>query len=518
LDRELAISMIKPSIQDALVKCVFFLLLCISPITLKAELTAYTPAGVPASKDFRVWVNGQEIFAGQAGNSQHGFYSFATFDFTGNITVRVWSMRDIKWLDILPSAKKVGHKSIDDNTFEFDLSEPKMLTVLVNNDKNNALHLLTSLPQSSPPRTNDANVLYYKAGKAYDVGVLDLTNNQTLYIEGGAVLRGMVRVQGATNVSILGRGMIDGSNNRASGSGLNNEPWRLIYLDHADNVRVEGITLFNSLHWTFHNFACKALKINNIRILNWNYGSDGIDSCSCQDEVISDCFIRSNDDCLVFKALDFFHPSYYPNPRADKPNVKNVLVERCTLWNMDYGNVFEIGFEEQCEKVSDLTFRDCDVLMQDERGAIFSIHNGDYATVENILWDNIRVENADLCANSKLFDLAIIYSMWGYDKNPFPETVRAKPKPNGAWDNLLSELPDKKEFYASNRGYIKNITFQNIQILDGKFPYSVINGYDDNHLVENVAFENITVQGRKVSGGKADLKLFTKFAENIQFK
>jgi hypothetical protein len=45
----------------------------------------------------------------------------------------------------------------------------------------------------------------------------------------------------------------------------------------------------------------------------------------------------------------------------------------------------------------------------------------------------------------------------------------------------------------------------------------VVNGYDADHLVENVTFENISVQGRKISTAK-ELKLFSQYAENILFK
>jgi hypothetical protein len=78
-------------------------------------------------------------------------------------------------------------------------------------------------------------------------------------------------------------------------------------------------------------------------------------------------------------------------------------------------------------------------------------------------------------------------------------------------DNLLPVFPGKIEFHASNRGHIRNINFKNIQIPDGKFPYSIISGFDEDHIVENVTFENITAQLMKISNEK-ELKLFRKFS------
>jgi len=495
----------------------FFSILLLITLTAKADIISVRPEGVPESRDYKVWVDDQEVFTGQAGDDHHGLYSFCTFDFTGSIKVRIRSLRAVKWLDIMPSGLEIDYRTMDDFTFEFVLEEPKMITVLVNNDKSNALHLLTSRPETKKPDPSDENILFYKGGKVYDIGVLDLKDNQTLYIEGGAVLKGMVRIKDAKNVRILGRGMIDGSENESSGNDPSgNQKWRLIYMLNSENLKIEGITLFNSLRWTIHAHACTGMELNNIRVINWDYGSDGTDLSACQDVKILNSFYRTNDDPIVIKALSFDENSYYPNPPVKNPDVKNILVEGCALWNMPYGNVLEIGFELRCDRVSDITFRDCDVLMSDHRGAVFGIHNSDYAIVEDVLFENIRVENADLVNGHKLFDIAILYSMWSYDKFEDPEMIR-KYRYNDAWDNLLPVLPGKEAFHAQFRGHVRNIHFKDIQILDGKLPYSVINGFDEDHLVEKIVFENISIQGRNLTN-KKELKLYTKYAKDITIK
>jgi hypothetical protein len=504
----------KKTIRTGMVFLLFFLLHA-TPVS--AQIVSYQAPGVAESEDFQVWANGQEVFTGMAGGQWHGYYSFSNFDFTGSVTLRVKSLKAIKWLDILPSALNIDYKSIDDYTFEFMLEKPEKITILVNNDRNNALHILTNYPETNKPDPDDENVVYYEAGETYDVGVLDLKDNQTLYIEGGATLKGMIRVKDAKNVKIMGRGMIDGSDNVSEGNGrFKDEPWRLIYMENANTVRVEGITLFNSLKWTIHTYDCENLEFDNINIVNWDFGSDGIDISGCQHVKVINSFLRTNDDCIVLKSLSFEENCYYPNPRIQNPDVIDILVEGCTVWNMPYGNCFDIGFELRCNKVRDVIFRDCDVLMQQGRGAVFSIHNSDNAMVENILYDNIRVENADQGNGHKLFDVAILYSVWSYDRFEDQEMI-TQYRYQDTWDNLLPVLPGKEEFHASHRGQVRNIHFRNIQVLDGKFPFSVINGYDENHLVENVTFENITVQGKRITSEK-ELKLFSKFADGIIIK
>jgi hypothetical protein len=479
----------------------------------EAVVIPFKPHGIAESKDYTVWVNDTMVFTGQAGNNYHGYYSFCTFDFEGIVTIRVRANQSVNHLDILPRILGINYQNINSETIEFTLDEPEMITLLVNGSNDRALHFLMSLPEVDPPEPMDENVIYYSAGHTHDIGILKLKDNQTLYIEGGARLNGMVLVKDARNVKILGRGMIDGTLNQSSGnSPEGDQPWRLLYMSHAENITLEGITFYNSLRWTIHPYSCKNLTIENIRVLNWNYGSDGIDLSACQEVEIKNSFLRTNDDAIAIKALSFAENAFIPNPRIDNMDVMNVLVEGCTIWNMAYGNALEIGYELRCDLVSDIIFRDCDVIRQQGRGAVLSIHNGDNAVVENILYDNIRVENAETGGTGKkLMDLAIFYSLFSYD------SYWGDILPNNHWDNLLS--PWGVYGSASNRGLIQNIYFRDIQVLDDNFPYSVIRGWDMDHIVENVTFDNITVRGNKITDeAELDLLFYNEHYKNIQIK
>jgi hypothetical protein len=388
-----------------------------------------------------------------------------------------------------------------------------MITVLINGKMWKPLHLLAGFPEPDPPGQDDPGVLYFAAGEVYDVGILDLSDNQTLYIEGGATLRGMIRIRDASNVRILGRGMIDGSINTSNGNDPDgDEPWRLVYMDHSEHIEIEGITFYNSLRWTIHPYSCKDIKINNIRILNWNYGSDGIDVSACQHVHITRCFLHTNDDAVAVKALSFGENMFYPNPREPNMNVKNIVVEGCTVWNMDWGNAFEIGYELRCDTVSEIIFRDCDVLRQGGRGAVISIHNSDNAVVENILYEDIRIVNAESGGiGKKLFDLAIFYSLFSYD------SYWGDINPNGHWDNLLS--PWGPYGAAEFRGKIRDVTFRDIQVMDENLAYSIIRGWDADHTIENVTFDNITYLGSHMSSKEdLNLQLFNEHHRNVLFK
>ena len=71
--------------------------------------------------------------------------------------------------------------------------------------------------------------------------------------------------------------------------------------------------------------------------------------------------------------------SYPPDPAANR-DVKNILVEHCVLWNAEPGNGVEIGYEVRCDEISDITFRDLDIVHCQYAGGVLTIHNADRAS------------------------------------------------------------------------------------------------------------------------------------------
>ncbi|MCD7851685.1 MAG: hypothetical protein LUH63_19385 [Parabacteroides sp.] len=175
------------------------------------------------------------------------------------------------------------------------------------------------------------------------------------------------------------------------------------------------------------------------------------------------------------------------------------------------GNGLEIGFElESCE-VKNITFRDIDVLHV-ESGAVFSIHNSDKATVKNILYEDIRIEDA----SHKLIDLAIFRSKYCTDGSSDEEYLM-KNMLYGTWDNVLKAPVGEKEKHAKFRGHIENIRFKDIQILGGRFPFSLFCGYDGNHQVKDVTIENLRIYGQPVTSPE-ELKLHTEYVGKVNFR
>ena len=60
------------------------------------------------------------------------------------------------------------------------------------------------------PSASDPNVLYYGPG-VHEVGQITMQSGRTLYLAGGAIVRGWVVGNNLDNVTVRGRGYFDGS-------------------------------------------------------------------------------------------------------------------------------------------------------------------------------------------------------------------------------------------------------------------------------------------------------------------
>jgi hypothetical protein len=114
--------------------------------------------------------------------------------------------------------------------------------------------------------------------------------------------------------------------------------------------------------------------------------------------------------------------------------------------------------------MKNIAFRDCDVIHCDD-GAVMSIHNGDRSVVTDVIFEDIRVEDA----RQKLFDLAVFLSQYSVDSPD--EKSKEFVYQNGPWDGLVHVPADKKKEHARFRGQIRNVTFKDIQVVDGIFPF-----------------------------------------------
>ncbi len=466
------------------------------------------PAGLAASPDYEVKINGQPAFV-YASPAQAAYCSF---DMNSPVEITIKANRDIKWVDVRPLSAGIKPK-FKDSTITIRLLKPAQLSIELNGSIKMPLFLFANAPEKNKPSKNDANVIFFEGGKIHNAGLIQMKSNQTIYIEAGAVVIGAITAKDAGNIKIVGRGVLDGTWNKRFNDSLikagaldelskssNTKYQRFIELTNCENVSIDGITLHNSTSWQVVPINCRKVIINDIKIISDQPSDDGIDVVHCKGLVIKNCFIKVKDDCVVIKA-------YLPKGPGVQ-DVDGVLVENCVLWNALWGNALEIGFELNGVDVKNIRFNNCDIIRV-EGGAAMSIHNAGTSTVSNIIFENMRIEDAD----QKLFDLSIFRSQYS-DDGPKEEAERKRLYLNGAWDGVMKVPEEKKAYHASYRGKISNVIFRNISVLDGLFPYSVFYGFDKNKNVSNITIENLRVHGKKITALK-DAKFYIENTNHL---
>lgn len=141
--------------------------------------------------------------------------------------------------------------------------------------------------------------------------------------------KSLIHAEDAEDVSIEGRGVIDGQGAAFKGP-YKVRPY-LIRMIRCRNVSLSGITLKDSPMWVQHYLGCDGVAIHGITVRSHvNGNNDGIDIDSCRRVRISDCDVDSGDDAIVLKSTTL-------EPCRD------VAVTNCTLSSAC--NAFKLGTE-----------------------------------------------------------------------------------------------------------------------------------------------------------------------------
>ncbi len=100
---------------------------------------------------------------------------------------------------------------------------------------------------------------------------------------------------------------------------------RMIMFYDCVNVKFEDASFIDSPCWTFWLIACENVNIHRVKVIGDQkmINNDGIDIDSCRNVTMSDCFIRTGDDCLILRAIQSV---------LERPAIcENVTVTNCTF-------------------------------------------------------------------------------------------------------------------------------------------------------------------------------------------
>lgn len=437
----------------------------------------------------------------QRSKSQTELVSFGLFATDGPARIVINPRRKWQTAVIRPLSSGCQVQNLGNGEIAFEIPGPGFYSVDLDGIHKGIFIFADPLSKAAVPSPG-TGVIYYGSGY-HEVGMIELHDNETLFLDEGAVVFACIHAKDAKNIRILGPGILDGSHNveqplpdidpllleeqRKKGFEITNVSRRdTIVLEFCENVTIDGITIRDSLLYTVRPIGCKNLKIENLKVIgNWRYNSDGIDMHNSEDVVIRHCFLRTYDDTICVKGFDYtmnmadmvHGGKYYDVSR-------NVLVEDCVLWN-DWGIVLEIGAETRAREIYNVTFRNCDIIHH--AGAACNIQNVDYADVHDITFENIRVEYKSISQPQRLqFSEEEVYEETRDDEfQPLLMSTSIFPIPEYAQD-------------GDRRGTIRSILFKDIAVIATRMPPSIFAGFDDEHQSRDLTIENLTLNGQKL--------------------
>lgn len=370
--------------------------------------------------------------------------SLGYFDFTGEIEVRVISHTPVQEARIRPLSYEIV-PTICGDTLSFTLDHPRNLSVEVNKDIFHNLHLFANpIDTNAPKKKKGKNLIYFGAGLHQLPGdTLNIPTGTTVYIAGGAVVRGVLQVHNTENVKIHGRGIV---HPLPKGAG--------IHIKQSKNIEVEGVITTQC-----PTGESDGVTIRNVKAIS-SYGwGDGMNVFASSNVLFDGVFCRNSDDCTTVYATRLGH----------KGSCRNIKMQNSTLW-ADVAHPIFIGLHgdpEGFDTIEDVVYENIDILDHKEKQVDYqgclAINAGDNNLIRNVRFENIRIEDF---RQGQLVNLRIFYN--------------------------------KKYCKAPGIG-IENILFKDISYTGDNAEISIIAGYNEERKVKNVRFENLTINGVVIS-------------------
>ena len=204
---------------------------------------------------------------------------------------------------------------------------------------------------------------------------------------------GLLLAKGQKNISVKGKGVIDGRGFDCALNFLNQvhlgfledttkndrvtKRPKLIYFRECENVAIEGVNVRNAAEWTLVTDQCENLTISGILMDSKNYwNNDGLDIVDCRHVLIKDSFIDASDDAICFKSHSAEH-------LCEDIEVRN-CVARSSASGFKFGTVSRGGFKN---------IRIINNKVFDTHRSAITIQSVDGGEIENILVDGLEAVN-----------------------------------------------------------------------------------------------------------------------------
>ncbi len=423
-----------------------------------AQVTVpYKPVpGMKTSECYSVEVNGKEVWVEEIGPGGMESLNVANFSCDGQQNICISVSGIVENFTIQPESKGIRAVA-SGNNLVFTMSGPGQLYVKVND--NPYLAVFANPLEQYCISPDQSGIDYYAPGN-YDIGRIDVCDNQVIYIAGGANVKADIYGT-AKNLKILGRGSLDGR----------------ISLNDCENLVVDGIFIRNTRGWANTITNSIASLYNNVKVFSHTgvWGLDGINPVSCKGFDIKDCFIRTRDDCIAIKSNG--------NPEKFNLTTTDINIEGCVLIGWDHADGVTLGFELNGGEVKNVNVRNCDILRSAGSGrsgghSAFSIVCDGESYVHDILFEDIRVE----------------------------EDMEYK--------NMEIILTEGERYGNGKMGSIDGVHIRNVNWANAGRPFTIVG--HPTRFVKNIVFTNCYVGG-KLMAGLDDAWFQTEYVSGLRF-
>ncbi|MFJ5303414.1 glycosyl hydrolase family 28 protein [Streptomyces sp. NPDC088350] len=370
--------------------------------------------------------------------------SMVYFDFDGPVEIEVTYLKGgTTKARVRPDALGITPELLGD-TLRFTLDEPKDVVVQINDETFDALHLITNSVDCTPPSADDPNVLYFGPGVHTVTGnVLTVPSGKTVYLAGGAVLTAQVYFKDVERSRLTGRGV------------LYNNPGGAILCEGSENIRVEDVIILNPAGYAGTFAESRNVRVTKARAFSSRGNGDGFDVFSSTGITFDGCFMRNSDDCI---AIYCHRWNYYGDTR-------DITVKNCTLW-ADVAHPINVGTHgntDAPESIENLVIENIDILDHREpqmnyQGCI-ALNPGDSNLIKNVRIEDVRIEDF----------------RWG-------QVICMKVMFNTKYNTSVG------------RG-IEDVYVKNLSYTGTRANPSLLLGYDAEHAINNVTFENLVING-----------------------
>lgn len=453
----------------------------------KTSLVTYEgPSMMSTSTKAQIKVNNKDLFVYETRvNFARSFtydYSSDTapvsyFDFQGKVHVQITVPNDVTSTLVRPLVYGI-EPAISGKTIEFDLTNPADYTIEYNNDYKTAIHLFANSLEENPITEEEAKadpkIIYFGPG-VYKADAIPMDSGDTLYLAGGAYVFGQVITDGLENLTIRGRGILDGAIYERKTASEKEIP---LQFTRTKNINISGISILDPAGWAVAMIDSSEIRINDLRIISARANGDGISLQSCSDVIVNRGFVRTWDDSLVVK-------------NVNRGTTSNITFDGTEVWT-DLAQSMEVGYETNGPTMDKITFKNITVLHNFHKACI-STHNCDDAHITNVNFLNITLEDGEMLGdvqtdgeNDFFLDFTIAY--------------------NAEWTKS-----------GGKRGKIDGVNVKNVKVYHlADTIVSRMQGEDADSSIDNVTVENLQIAGKKITSKEA-MKLTTNdYVNNLK--